>query len=278
MRISEQSKPISLHTNGRCEVTFLGVGSAFATKHFNTNALVVQGNTNLLIDFGITGPTALRALGLSFSDIQSILPTHAHADHIGAIEQLALHHKFVEPQSSISMIATEAHATHLWERSLCGGLEWIEDSHHNPIQLKLRDYFTLLHPIPKMRGKRMVWVFELENLRIELFKTNHIGARSSTWKAPFHSYGLFINNHIFYSGDTQFDAQLLTDYAPHSSAMFHDVQFSQGGIHTNLQQLRTLPEDVRSKMVLMHLPDDYLQHPIPDFHSYAVQGATYIFD
>ena len=48
---------------GGCDnlrVCFLGVGSAFASRNLQTSFLLMQGDHHVLVDFGMTGPQALR--------------------------------------------------------------------------------------------------------------------------------------------------------------------------------------------------------------------------
>ena len=66
---------------------FIGTGSAFAKTHHQTNFLIIKGDHHIMVDFGMTGPNALReTAGLEPTDLKCILPTHSHADHIGGIE------------------------------------------------------------------------------------------------------------------------------------------------------------------------------------------------
>ena len=82
---------LSLKNNGKLEIFFIGTGSAFAKAFNQNNFLIIKGNTHIMVDFGMTGPRALyQTAGLEVTDIEAVLPTHSHADHVGGIEALAL--------------------------------------------------------------------------------------------------------------------------------------------------------------------------------------------
>ena len=142
--------PLSLQNDGALEVFFLGVGSLFSTRHFQTNFLLIKGNDHVLIDFGNTGPTALRSTTrLEPSAIEVVLPSHSHDDHIGGLGHLALYNRYVgipfEQRPQLRLVATEEYATILWERSLRGNLEWNEVSPEGR-PLTLADFFDIHHP------------------------------------------------------------------------------------------------------------------------------------
>ncbi|NQW29443.1 MAG: hypothetical protein HQ472_02895 [Ignavibacteria bacterium] len=47
--------PLSLKNDGKLEVVFLGTGTAFAKDLYQTNLLLIKGDTHILVDFGMTG-------------------------------------------------------------------------------------------------------------------------------------------------------------------------------------------------------------------------------
>ena len=66
------------------KITFVGTGSAFTTKNFQTNTLISRNDKNLLIDAGGDIRFSLGKLGLSYKDINALYITHLHNDHIEA--------------------------------------------------------------------------------------------------------------------------------------------------------------------------------------------------
>lgn len=288
--LSALSGRVRLTNDGQLDVYFLGVGSAFARLHFQTSLLIVKGKTHLLVDFGMDGPRALDAAGLTMADIEYVLPTHSHADHVGGLEALALYSMYVarpymgKPKPKI--IITNEYQRLLWDRTLRGGLEY--NTLKADRYLSFGDYFDFITPRWKTAQPREIFEVGLGDIKLELFRTNHIPEQAKDWEASFISYGLLIDDRVFYSGDSQFDPQLLSYYAdryagsivgthPMIEGWFHDVQFFPGAVHAPLADLKTLPDTIKKSMYLVHYSDEWQKHPADGFAGYAQQGTRYRF-
>ena len=276
----ESGESLSLKNDGELQVFFLGVGSAFAQKNFQLNFLLIKGDTHILVDFGMTGPQALASTArLRPTDIEVILPTHSHADHIGGIECLGLMNRYVGQRvlgkDKLKMIIVEYYQRVLWDNSLRGGMEWNEKDKNTAQKLSFSDFFDVVRPKWKQHSPREKYEIEFGGIKLELFRTNHIPEQASSWEASFISYGMFVDDHVFISCDSKFDIELIADYADRSSVMFHDVQFFPGAVHASLDELKTLPEDIKSKMYLMHYGDNYEEQDITGFAGFAEQGVIY---
>jgi ribonuclease BN (tRNA processing enzyme) len=282
MHIVPANGKLSLKNDGKLEIFFLGVGSAFAKTLFQTNFLLVQGETHVLVDFGMTGPQALHQLtGLEMSNIEIILPTHSHADHVGGIESLALSNRYIARRimgkPKLKMIINDEYERILWDMTLRGGLEWNEqDADGRP--LSFHDFFDPIRPMWKPGQSRETFEVTVGDIHLEMFRTKHIPEQATSWQNSFISYGLYVNNRVFISADTQLDLDLIYTYADRAEAIFHDVQFFSGAVHTPLSDLQTLPAAIKKKMYLIHYSDNWQQHPVDDFAGYAEQGTRYIFD
>src|SRR5208337_895446 len=91
MKIQELKKnSLTLTNSGKLSLFFIGVGSAFTKRLFQTNLLIVKGDDHILVDCGTKCSQALFGLGVNLSDIGTFLITHSHADHIGGLEESAL--------------------------------------------------------------------------------------------------------------------------------------------------------------------------------------------
>ena len=71
------------------KITVIGCGNAFSERNFNQSFVVEEDGRKMLIDCGYQVPTALRANGIDFKEIEDIYISHLHADHIGGLEYFA---------------------------------------------------------------------------------------------------------------------------------------------------------------------------------------------
>ncbi|MFC5467217.1 MBL fold metallo-hydrolase [Cohnella suwonensis] len=219
------------------KIQMLGTGSAFAKTFDNNNALLTVDGRKLMIDCGITAPKALFNLGYNFGDIDALLLTHMHADHIGGVEEFAFQMKFLYGRKPLLYVA-DTLVDPLWEHSLKGGLQQNPDD-------TLADYFDV-KPLPEGVPHEL-----LPGLRAELLLTRHIPNKAS--------YSLLLNETFFYSGDMVYDPDLLESLVNDRgvNVIFHDCQLHPpGAVHACLPQLLTLPAHIQRFVYLMHYGDD----------------------
>ncbi|MBW5444737.1 MBL fold metallo-hydrolase [Cohnella sp. CFH 77786] len=215
----------------------LGTGSAFAKAFYNNNALLESGGRTLLVDCGITAPRALHELGKGFDEIDAVLVSHIHADHVGGLEEFAFQMKFIYRRKPV-LYAADALIGPLWEHSLRGGLE--QDGGHS-----LHDYFEVRPLTPGTPAEL------LPGLKAELLLTPHIPNKPS--------YSILFNDHFFYTADMTFDRELLERLVKERGvkSIFHDCQLHPPGVvHADLARLLTLPEELQRIVYLMHYGDD----------------------
>lgn len=220
------------------QLQMLGTGSAFAKQYYNNNALLRDHAYTLLIDCGVTAPAALHQLNISLGDIDAVLITHIHADHVGGLEELAFRMKF-SYQRKMTLYVAEDLAGPLWENTLKGGL------YQEGEITMLEDIFDvrLLKPYSPVKLS--------DQIKIELIPTEHIAGKPS--------YSLYMNDSIFYSSDMQFDPKLLEKlvYDRSCQTILHECQLTGNGeVHTTLAELLSLPEDLQRITYLMHYGDE----------------------
>ena len=280
MKIIDLDGPLHLTNDGTLEIVFLGTGTAFSRKNHQTNFVIIKGDTHILVDFGMTGPQAIHDLDRKVEDLSVILPSHSHADHIGGIEYLTLMNRYVgvpQGRPKLTMITTEEYRPVLWDQSLRGGLEYNE---LNPegCRLTFDDLYDLHLVTPISNGKRATYRTNFRGIQLELFHTNHIPGEATSASDAFITYGLFVDDRVFISGDTKFDEELIDRYADRAEVYFHDASLTRNAVHASFSELRTLRQEVRSKMFLMHYQDDATADDAKDFAGLVQRKTRYVFD
>jgi len=246
---------MTLTNDGQLELIWLGAGGAFSKMHNNTNLLVIKGNDHILIDFGITGPRALTELEIEPTDILNVLPTHQHSDHVGGIEWLAQQNYWIgrpyKNKTKINLYGNPTHLMNLWKRTLSGGLEIIQtEDGLNSKYVDMDEYFNIVAGthfdlVSNILSREMI-DYKIGDLKIQTFSTNHIPGGISK------SIGVFIDDRVFYSGDTRFDIDLINYYSPISELMFHEVSEIECPVHTHFKDLEKLPKEILDKLFCVH--------------------------
>jgi ribonuclease BN (tRNA processing enzyme) len=239
---------------------FIGVGSAFAPRElYQTNVVIGPDDKwkRLLIDCGSDARFALEDAGIPLDNIDGVYVSHLHADHIGGLEWLALNTFFSPKDWKPTLFADRALMRELWYHSLCGGLETIQG------QLATLTTFFDCQPISPNEG--FLW----EGIAFQPVQTVHV---VSGFKIQY-SYGLMIDvcpgmsedkrldipvTRIFFTSDTQFCPHQIVTFYTKADVIFQDCETSKfkSNVHAHIDDLRTLPPEIKSKMWLMHYQAD----------------------
>lgn len=231
-------------------VRVVGVGDAFTSKHFNACLLIEADGTRLLLD---APPALARALGdlgerggerVALDDIDHVLITHLHGDHMGGLEQLLFWRRFVTGRKA-SLYAIPEVLAGLWDTRLKGGMEILMNERFEAQLLTLDDYADVrpLGPGGTAIGPLLVdWRPTLHHIPTSAVR---VRGRSSMFA---------------YSADTAFDPSLI-DWLAEADLFFHETNL---GIHTPLESLVSLPAATKRRMRLIHYPDfhDVASSPI----------------
>jgi ribonuclease BN (tRNA processing enzyme) len=173
------------------QLQMLGTGSAFSKKYGNNNALITQHGFTLLIDCGFTTPAAMQHLNKKLTDIDAIVITHLHADHVVGLEEFAFTMRYQYGRKTklylpISLVKP------IWDDCLKGGLGYTTEGFET-----LEGFFEVI-PLEINQSIEIAPGF-----CIEVFPTPHI--------PNMPSFSIIINSNLYYSADTCFNRPFL-DY------------------------------------------------------------------
>jgi len=247
---------LELNNDGKLSIFILGCGSAFAKTLSQNNVLLIKGNTHVLVDCGTKTPGVLFRHALPITDIENYLITHSHADHVGGLEEAMLMSRYVAGKKP-NIIITPEYQNILWRQSLRGGCE--QNERHNGVPLSFEDFWEILRPTSVRDSTRITHEIQVGELNLKFFRTRHYPQQAESWKDAFYSIGLIIDDRILYSGDTQYDPDLIYSLDEKFSfeAIFHDAQFFTGGIHASLDEISNFDSKIRERMLLMHYGDSW---------------------
>ena len=121
------------------------------------------------------------------------------------------------------------------------------------------------------------------SINLKMFRTMHIPDLTGSWQSSFWSCGVIVDNRVMFTSDTRFDAELLHTFTENFDLeyIFHDCQFFTGGVHAGLDELATLPANIKERMILTHYGDNWQsrEKEIADmgFYGLAKQWHHYLF-
>ncbi len=249
-------RKLSLTNKGGLDLFFLGIGSAFTKRQYQTNLVIIKGKDHVLIDCGNRCPQAMHEVGIQTTDFRTILITHSHADHIGGLEELAIMGRYFAKRKA-AMIIHDTFQHVLWETSLRGGLGHNERTAHKV--LTFEDFFDVIRPNKLSKYPRETFSVKAGSIDIKMIRTKHIPDNAVDWQSSFWSCAIIIDDRILFSSDTRYDPDLITTYDKEFNfeAIFHDCQFFTGGVHAGIDELNGLPADIKKRIILSHYGDNW---------------------
>ncbi|MDP5169457.1 MAG: MBL fold metallo-hydrolase [Bacteroidia bacterium] len=200
-------------------IKFLGTGGAFDYEFSNSSAWIQFQGKNILIDCGNSVYRRLRETGLA-DQIDYILLTHFHDDHVGSLSSVILHHKyFLDPARKARILVPSQSFQQMIE-------DYVHFSLTDP--LKYLEFF----PVEIIPGLTALDTFG-----------KHVEGMP-TWAYCFESD----EEILAYSGDLG-DPNLIFDYLKtrpqKKTRVFHETSFHvTDGVHSYYQDLNHRVDEV----------------------------------
>lgn len=225
----------------------LGIGDAFTAKSYGTSAVIEGPEGRLLLDCPDLIHRALReASEISGWDVDcrsfdDIAITHLHGDHSNGLETLGFK-RLVYRLRKEHMVKPRIHthleaAGRLWEKLAPA----MDAPFEKPgVNSTLDDYFDI-------RPFQIGDTFTACGLTIQSRTTIH----------PVPTVGLKISDGtstLGWSGDTAYDPEHI-EWLSDADLIVHETNL--GPAHTNVNMLNALPDDLRKKMRLTHISDEF---------------------
>ena len=238
-------------------LTMLGVGHSEAIDHWNNNAMITTNDHRLLIDAGYTIKFALRDQGLTLADINAIFISHVHADHCFGLERLAYECRFRYQFKPYLYLAPGIYEE-LWYQTLQGVMGRLGEGASS-----LDDFFQVVQLDQE--------TFDYHGVRLVYFQNRHTPGKPS--------YGLSINENMFFSGDTRAIPEILNRFNP--STILHDCTLADWNpVHASISELMdAYTPAVRQRMYLMSYEDEYEKHRHRierEFAGFVRQGQEFV--
>jgi ribonuclease BN (tRNA processing enzyme) len=232
----------------RLEAITLGVGDSFSEHHHSTALLLVADGFHLAIDCPDMYRSVLRAAAersgrsLSITDIDHVLITHVHGDHMNGLEGVAFFKHFAEEKRVQLVTSREVRET-IWDRRLVSSMGALFDGERFR-QMSFESYFE--HQPLSWTDQITVGPFQIRARRT----IHHVPTSALLVEAGGRTLG--------FSSDTAFDPSLIEFLAP-ADVIIHETNL--GPAHTPYAALAALPADLRARMRLVHYPDGFDSGP-----------------
>jgi ribonuclease BN (tRNA processing enzyme) len=205
------------------------------------------------------GSTA-AGVPLDLDRISAVAVSHLHADHSCGLEDLGFYSKIVLGRPARLLLHPDVSAR-VWTSLLAGGMEYSQpDSGAPAARYQLADFFDLVDLDD--RAPVVLGLFSIE-------------CRRTIHGVPTTAFRITAVGRIFgFSADTAYDPTLIDWLAPSNLIIHEATSAGHSGVHTPYEKLAELPAELRARMRLTHLPDDF------DADSSAIevlrQGRCYV--
>ncbi len=228
----------------------LGVGDAFSARHYTTCLALGVEDSWLLLDCPhpvrkMWREASLSALGepLDLDCVIGVAITHLHADHASGLEDFAYFKHFGLRRRATWLAHPEVSAR-LWDGLLSAGMGRMRTSPDGASTRKRLDDYVDMIALDTAKP------VELGPFAIECRPTRHsIPTTAFRIKAAGRTFA--------FSADSPYDPSLIEWLAPADLIVHEATTLDESNVHTPYRHLAVLPEELRARMRLSHLPDDF---------------------
>ena len=228
-------------------VLILGIGDAFTYRGFGTSAVVQGSEGKVLLDCpdlihrALYEASTKSGWNVDVGQIDDVILTHLHGDHCNGLESFGfakLVQRLQGKSKTIPRLWTHpGAAARVWER-LAPAMD--APLSKGGSRSELKDYFDLRIIEPN----REVMI---QGMSVECRLTIH----------PIPTIGLKVfhgKSKLGWSGDTVYDPVHI-DWLSECDIIVHEANI--GPVHTNIETLNSLPPEIRRKMRITHIIDDF---------------------
>ena len=220
----------------------VGTGDAFSTERYGSSCVIEGPKGRVLVDCPDLVGRALREAGeasgwkVCATDIDDIVLTHLHGDHCNGLESIGFRRWLMHRNAGGPLPRLHCWkpvADRLWER--------LAPAMDQGGKARLQDYFQV-HPLDPEREAHIA------GLAVRCRPTDH---SVPTVALRFSDGG----RTLAWSSDTPFDPGLIGWLQDGANLIVHET--SPPPTHTPIEPLNALPEGVRARMRLIHMPDGF---------------------
>src|SRR3989344_1318812 len=239
------------------DLQFVGSGGAFAERRGESNAVLCWQGRRCALDMGRQWiERSPRFAGTRARDIDELVITHCHSDHIGSVARYVEQRRYID--RTLPKPRLVAHPTvreRLFERTIAGQLNGHERG------VTAADFFEVA-PTEVIDGRRCRATI-LGGLPIELFRTMHEPSDAGGWGGSEPCVGIYIPAFkLWLSGDTRNDPRLVGEYVGRGAEWYiHEVGW-RNEVHTSWDEVQQ-QNGTKRQTLLLHSPDDLVDSDVP---------------
>ncbi len=227
----------------------LGVGEAFTARHYTTCLSLGADDDWILIDCPhpvrkmLYEGTTAAGIPLDLDRISAVAVSHLHADHCCGLEDVGYYSFFVLGRPARLLMHPDVSAR-VWSGLLAAGMEFSQQQPGTPpVRNQFSDYFELI---------------DLDDARPVTVGPFSIECRRTIHGVPTTAFRITAGGRsLGFSADTAYDPTLIDWLAPCDLIVHEATTLVHTGVHTPYEKLAALPAELRVRMRLTHLPDDF---------------------